>query len=209
MEVRFGDISGEILNAVEEQKANLLVAATHGRRGFQHWLIGSVCERLLRMVHIPILTIGRVKKFTGLPNIQRVLIGVDFSDGCAEAVSYGLSLAQQSQANVTLLHVANFAMGDLTEQYKESLMKGLPREMEKLIPARAKPWCQVTTRVEFGIPYRVILKMAERQKTDIIVLGTHGKSLLDRALVGSNAERVVRGASCPVLAIPPKRRKNP
>src|SRR5262249_15654766 len=188
-------------------KASLVVAATHGRRGFQHWLMGSVCERLLRMVPIPILTIGRVKKVTGLANIRRILVGIDFSESCAEAVSYALSVAQQSKAKVTLLHVAEFAMGDVSDQYRQSLMEGIRREMEKLIPPEARLWCQITTRVEFGIPYRLILKLADVEKTNMIVLGTHGKSMLARALVGSNAERVIRGAPSPVLAIPPKRQK--
>jgi nucleotide-binding universal stress UspA family protein len=62
VEIRFGEIDREILNAIDEYKANLIVAGTHGRRGFQHWLIGSVCERLLRKVPIPILTIGHTKR---------------------------------------------------------------------------------------------------------------------------------------------------
>src|SRR5262245_34155277 len=53
-EVRFGEIDGEILQAIEETKADLIVAGTHGRHGFDHWLIGSVCERLLRRVRVPL-----------------------------------------------------------------------------------------------------------------------------------------------------------
>lgn len=206
-EVRFGEIDREILKAVDEQKANLVVAATHGRRGFQHWLMGSVCERLVRMVPVPILTVGDVRKAAGQPNIKRMLIAVDFSEGSADVVSHALSIAQECLANVMLLHVADFTTGDVAQGYQQSVMQGMRREMEKLVSDDARRWCDIATRVEFGIPYRVILRVAEQGNTDMIVLGTHGKSMLERTLLGSNAERIIRGARVPVLAIPPKLQK--
>ena len=142
-----------------------------------------------------------------MPNIKRVLIGIDFSAGSHEAVSYGFSIAQECQANVTLIHVADLAIGNFADRYKQPLLDGIRLEMEKLIPAEAPNWCDIATQVEFGLPYRSILKFADREKADVIVLGTHGKSLLDRTLLGSNAERIIRGAACPVLAIPPKPQK--
>lgn len=208
VEVRFGEIDREIVNTIGEYKANLVVAGTHGRRGFQHWLIGSVCERLLRTAPIPILTIGHVRTFAGLPNIKRVLIGIDFSAGSTEAAAWGFSIAQKYQADVTLIHVADFVMGDIPDRYRNSLLEGIRLEMEKLIPAEASTRCAITTRVEFGIPFQLILKLAERGKDNLIVLGTHGKSMLDRTLLGSSTERVIRGASCPVLAVPPGQDEN-
>jgi nucleotide-binding universal stress UspA family protein len=202
-EVRLGEIDREVLNAIDEHKANLIVLGTHGRRGLQHWLIGSVCERLLRTVPIPIFTTGAVKGSAGLSGIRRILIGIDFSAGCAEAVSYGFSIAEECEADVTLLHVTDFAPGDIPGRYRQSLVEGIRADMNKLVPPEDLKWCNITTRVEMGIPYKPILKMAEKMNADLIVLGTHGRSLLHRTLLGSNAERVIRGASCPVMAIPP------
>jgi len=200
VEVRFGEIDHEILNAIGEQEAGLLVAGTHGRRGFEHWLMGSVCERLLRRVPIPILTIGRTKRRAGDRDIKRILIGIDFSEGSAEVVAWAFWLARKSQTVVTLLHVTDFVTGDVPTRYRNSLLEGIRVEMEKFVPGAES---HVETRVEFGMPSQVILRLAEREKAGMIVLGTHGKSMLDRTLLGTTAERVIRGAPCPVLAVPP------
>jgi nucleotide-binding universal stress UspA family protein len=203
VEVRFGEIDREILNAIDEYDANLVVAGTHGRRGFQHWLLGSVCEHLLRRVPVPILTVRQGKGVTGFPGLKRILIAIDFSPGSTETASWGASIAQQFQAGITLLHVSDFVMGDVPDQYRSSLLQGIRLEMENLVPAEASR--EITTSIEFGIPFQLILNVAESTKADMIVLGTHGKSTLDRMLVGTTAERVIRGAPCPVLAIPPNR----
>jgi nucleotide-binding universal stress UspA family protein len=207
VEVRFGEVDREILNAIDESESGLLVASTHGRRAFQRWLIGSVCERLLRKVPVPMLTIGQAKRLVTVSAIKRILIAVDFSAGSAEAVSFGFSIAQECQAGVTLLHVTDPIIAGASRDERHALLESVRSEMETMIPAEASNWCEIKTRVASGIPYRLILSLAERGKADMIVLGTHGKSVLDRTLLGSNAERVVRGASCPVLAVPPKRHK--
>jgi len=73
--------------------------------------------------------------------------------------------------------------------------------MTRSIPAAALKNGQVATSVDFGIPYRGILEAAEGPKTDLIVLGAHGKGRLHRTLLGSNAEKFC-GAACPVLTVP-------
>jgi nucleotide-binding universal stress UspA family protein len=199
-EVRFGEIDREILNATEENKVNLIVAGTHGRRGFEHWLIGSVCERLLRRIQVPILTIGRIRR-AGLRKIRGILVGVDFSAGSAEAVAWAFSIAEKLHAGVTLVHVADFVAGDVSAQYKQALLDGVHLEMKKLVPASWNSG-NVTTRVEFGMPFRKILRLAEREKASMIVVGMHGKDMLERTLLGTTAEKVIRASPCPVLAVP-------
>jgi nucleotide-binding universal stress UspA family protein len=65
----------------------------------------------------------------------------------------------------------------------------------------------VNTQVEIGAPYRIILRVLEDEKIDLLVMNIHGKGMLDRALLGSTAERVVRVAPCPVMLIPPMKRR--
>ena len=74
---------------------------------------------------------------------------------------------------------------------------------EDLVPAEVRNWCDVTTRVEFGMPYRLILRVLGKEKPDLLVMNIHGKGMMERALIGSTAERIVRSAKCPVLLIPP------
>ncbi len=199
VEVRFGEIDREILNAIGETRANLIVAGTHGRRGFEHWLMGSVCERLLRRVPVPMLTTGRIDSPAAAQDIREILVGIDFSEGSAEAAAWAFSIAHKFKAGVTLVHVTDYVTSDVPERYRHSLLKGIRFELENLVPARAS---HVATRVEFGIPYQVLLALAEREKAGMIVIGTHGKSMVDRTLLGTTAERVVRGAPCPVLVVP-------
>jgi nucleotide-binding universal stress UspA family protein len=77
------------------------------------------------------------------------------------------------------------------------------RQLEKLVPDNVRPWCEVKTRVEVGVPYSTVLEIQKSEKADLLVMNVHGKRLIDRALLGSTAERVVRAAVCPVLLIPP------
>jgi nucleotide-binding universal stress UspA family protein len=76
-----------------------------------------------------------------------------------------------------------------------------------MVPGEARNWCDIVTRVETGVPYRIILRTIEDERPDLLVMNIHGKGMLDRALLGSTAERVVRAASCPVMMIPPMKRK--
>jgi nucleotide-binding universal stress UspA family protein len=203
-EIRFGEIDQEIINGIDEQGADLIVAGTHGRRGFQHWLMGSVCERLLRRVSIPILTVANPKKRVTVGNIHKILLATDLSDDSPEAAGWALSIADKCGADITLLHVTDFVIGGVPHLYRDSLLQGINLEMKQLLPANAVKDLNVATHVEFGIPFRVVLAFAEKERMDLIVLGTHGKSALERTLLGSTAERVLRGASCPTLAIPPR-----
>jgi nucleotide-binding universal stress UspA family protein len=106
-----------------------------------------------------------------------------------------------------LLHVVHDATADVSGKYRDSLIKGVDKQLQDLIPAEARNWCDVVTCVQTGVPYRMILRTLEDEKVDLLVMNIHGKGMLDRALLGSTAERVVRAASCPVMLIPPMKRK--
>src|SRR5438105_3348225 len=74
------------------------------------------------------------------------------------------------------------------------------------IPSDARSKCVIETRVEVGEPYLEIVNVVKDVRADLLVINIHGKGRLERALLGSTSERVIRGASCPVLAIPPPRK---
>jgi nucleotide-binding universal stress UspA family protein len=204
-EVRMGDIDLEIRHAVESQKADLVVMGTHGRRGFERLVMGSVAERMIRHCPVPLITVGPGRKGAAPPDIRRILITTDFSEGTRNAMDYGLSIAQECQAKVTLLHVIHDLAADPTAKHHEELFRNIQIEMQKLIPEDALNWCEVETRIEAGLPYQVISEFVQSGKFDLLVMNIHGKNMLDRVLVGSTAERTVRAASetCPILLIPP------
>jgi nucleotide-binding universal stress UspA family protein len=76
-------------------------------------------------------------------------------------------------------------------------------QLEKLVPSNVRSSCEVKTRVEVGVPYSTVLAIQKSEKADLLIMNVHGKGLIDRALLGSTAERVVRASVCPVLLIPP------
>lgn len=204
-EVRLGDIDLEIRRAVDKQKADLVVMGTHGRRGFERLVMGSVTERMIRHCAVPLITVGPGRKGEAPPNIRRILVTTDFSEGTSDAMAYALSIAQECQAKVTLLHVVHDVAADVSGKYLEPLLRGIDAELQKMVPEDALDWCDVETRIEAGLPHQFIPKFLQSGKFDLLVMNIHGKSMVDRALLGSTAERTVRAAAeiCPVMLIPP------
>jgi len=201
--VRVGDVDLEIHDLAKSEKADLIVMGTHGRRGFERWFMGSVTEGLLRRSTVPLMTIGGTIAKATYPMMRRILITTDFSDGTSDAIRYAFSIAQECQSRVTLLHVVSDINGEVSGKYREPLIHSIQMKIESLVPKEARDWCEVSTRVETRLPSRKILEILRKEKFDLIVMNIHGKGMLDRALLGSTAERVVRGATAPVLVIPP------
>ena len=101
--VRTGDIEKGIQKVVRSAKIDFVVMGTHGRRGVERWVLGSVAEQLLRNIKVPLLTIGRTRKPEAAPPaIRRILVTTDFSQGTPEAMAYAFSIAQECQAQISL-----------------------------------------------------------------------------------------------------------
>ena len=206
-EIRTGDVYDQIKQAIEVVQPELVVMGTHGRRGVERWFMGSTTEKLMRHSPVPLLTISASGEKVAVPRFRRILVTTDFSDGTPDALAYAFSAAQENESEITLLHVVHDVTADVTGKYRDSLIAGIRKQLDDVVPAEAKNWCEIATRVETGVPYRIILKILEDEKIDLLVMNIHGKGMLDRALLGSTAERVVRAASCPVMLIPPMKRK--
>jgi nucleotide-binding universal stress UspA family protein len=206
--LRPGDVYDEIKQAIRVISPDLIVMGTHGRRGVERWFMGSTTEKLLRHSAVPILTISTAEELPlTTARFRRILVTTDFSEGATDTLAYALSLAEQNGSQITLLHVVDKIIEgvavDLSGWYQKPSVEGVQKQLEDLVPADARSRCDVVTRIGTGVPYRVILGFLEDEKVDLVVMSIHGKGLVDRALLGSTAERVVRGASCPVLLIPP------
>jgi nucleotide-binding universal stress UspA family protein len=201
-EVRVGNPQDEIRHVVDADKPDIVVMGTHGRRGLERWFLGSVTESLLRHSPVPLLTVSPATA-RGERHFRRIVVTTDFSDGTADALAYAFSIAQEHQAHLDLLHVVHDVGIDISRRYRDPYLKNVRTKLENLIPGEAKDWCKVNTKIEAGVPYRVILSVIKQTKPDLLVMNIHGKGMLDRALLGTTAERVVRAANCPVLLIPP------
>jgi nucleotide-binding universal stress UspA family protein len=200
--VRIGDIDQELQTSIEETEADLVVMGTHGRRGFERWFLGSVTERLLRHSPVPVLTMSDLDHAIAVPpDLERILVTTDFSDGTSAAMDYALALAQEAPAEIKLLHVVE--QPPERKGSVEGIAGILEEHLDSMVPDAVRNWCTVSAEVKIGLPYQRILAAAEETKADLLVMNIHGKGIFERALLGATAERVLRGAECPVLAIPP------
>ena len=141
--------------------------------------------------------------------LRKVLVPTDFSESARHALTYGISFAREYEAELSVVHVVeNLTVGyasdlfpvPMAEVFQE--ISGYAKvELAKLgEEARAKG-VTVVEQVVQGKPSAEIIRFARETEVDMIVLGTHGKGMLDQALFGSTTERVVRRAPCPVLTV--------
>ena len=140
--------------------------------------------------------------------IKRVLVPTDFSDSARHALTYGVSFAREFEAELLLVHVVeNLTVGYASDLFPVPMadvfeeISGYARsELAKLAAEGREKGVTVREIVAQGKPSAEIVRIAGEEAADVIVLGTHGKGMLDKALFGSTTERVIRKAPCPVLS---------
>ena len=138
--------------------------------------------------------------------ITRVLFATDFSRWARRAEDYACALACSWRASLTVLCVAEFPPGlnpdyPVNQQYLADLMKTASSQLADLKGRAERRGIVVTTRMATGIPSDEVIAAAQAEGSDLIIVGTRGKTGLAHVLLGSTAERVIRGAPCPVLAV--------
>ncbi|MBZ5660287.1 MAG: universal stress protein [Acidobacteriia bacterium] len=200
-----GEVWPMLNEVATEHKADLIVIGTHGRTGVTRVLLGSVAEEIFRKSTVPVLTVGphASKDTERRLEMKEILFATDFSPESLAALPFAVSLAQEHQARLTLLHIVGPAkVGELVhaEQYAESIM----RQLRKLVPAEAEPWCEPNCKVEHGHEAEKIMEVANALGADLIVLGVRGaEGGIGAAthLLQSIAHKVVTQARCPVLTV--------
>jgi nucleotide-binding universal stress UspA family protein len=215
--ITVGKPADEISRAVEEQDIDLVITATRGRSGLKRLLLGSVTERLMRILTCPLLVVhGREHEFGSAAaqkiKLAKILVGCDFSADSSLAFEHGLSLAQEFQSELHLAHVIEPPVqpnlfkaetplaGDIQVDYHNLLMQ----KLRDMVPEDAANWCKPQTRVLEGQPYEELVNYSESNDIDMIVLGVRGHRLVKSLLLGSTTDRVVRKSPCPVLSVSAK-----
>ncbi len=208
--VTSGRAAFEIARQAERMAADLLVLGTHVRSGFERLLIGSVTERLLRTTNVPIMTVPPPVKRPDAVRYNTILCPVDFSDASMRALEYALSLAKEANARIILLHVLEGFVDepDLNEfrtvnvfEYFQRLEQDASRRLAAAVPDDARVWARPIERIVKGKAHRQILRLAEEDGAELIVMGVSGQGALSRALFGSTTDHVIRAARCPVLTL--------
>ena len=211
--VRTGKPFHEITAAARKHAADLIVIATHGHTGLNHLLLGSTAERVVRHAACPVLTVP-THALTGCDSntpaltLKRILVPTDFSIGSIDAFPYAVLLAGLFRAKLIFFNaVEEFPIDhllgrELTNEtmapmlrLAEADLEGMAANLSRSVDLRA------AAVVRQGKPAAEICHTAASLGVDLIVLATHGYTGLKHVWLGSTAERVVRHAPCPVLAV--------
>jgi nucleotide-binding universal stress UspA family protein len=192
-----------ILAYADREAVDCIVMGTVGRTGLDRFVLGSVTERTLRESTVPVFTVhaDTVPRM----DFEAVLVPTDGSD-CAEAAAdHAIALATETGASLHVVHavdpgvawggVDSAAILDALEEHGE---RAIRRVVERAADADVST---VEAAVVSGPPSRAIVDYADEQDVDLVVMGTHGRTGLDRHLIGSVTERVVRRSRVPVLAL--------
>jgi nucleotide-binding universal stress UspA family protein len=191
-----------IVDHAEARDVDLLVMGTQGRTGLNRFVLGSVTERTLRIASVPVLT---VRTSTPIKELDEILVATDGSEGANAAVTHAVGLAAAIDATLHVVHVVDATVArptsadgsilDLLEAAgQEALDRAIERAERADVPA-------VEATLLSGSPHRAIVDYAAAADVDLTVVGTHGRTGIDRLLLGSVAERVVRTAGTPVLGL--------
>ena len=210
-----------IMRRADALDVDLIVAGSHGRKGMRRMLLGSVMEPLLHRSGQPVLIVPAGLNLSSLERpvaFSRIICGVDFSEASLTALAYALSIAEECDARLTIVNAIEMPPELLNPpQPPDFNIEPARREAEAerltklraLIPEHARDYCTVQTAVVEGGASRQLLRLADEQQADLVVLGVHGRNPLYRAVFGSNAKDVVTRAHCPVLIVPggPRRQR--
>jgi len=203
-----GDVWDVLCRLIGEHDIGLLVVGTHGRTGARKVFMGSIAEKIFRQADCPVLTVGPnvVHQQKSVAEFNRILLATNFGAESLAAASYAVSLAQEHQARLSLLHVlappqaAAYAATVDPKSSSELLL----RRLQELVPPDTDLWCHPEYFIQFGPPADRILQFSGAHGVDLIVMGVHpayGAVSAVTHLVHSTAQHIVAHATCPVLTV--------
>jgi nucleotide-binding universal stress UspA family protein len=205
-----GDPAEEILRHARTAPADLIVMGTHGRRGFDRWVLGSVAGRIVHKARCAVMAVPTPPEETrpaATPMYKEILCARELW-GWEPVLDAASAIARASGSHLTVLHVVDdlrqYAATARTAHIDWADFEDLVTRdaHERLRQAVASQGAGATDDlVVTGKPYREILETAEARGADLIVMGTHGRNALERMFVGSTALHVLRQSRCPVLTV--------
>jgi len=186
--------------AIRKHEIDLIVLGTHGRTGARKLLLGSVAEEVFRRSSVPVLTLGPEAKGVGEGGFQCVLLATDFGKASFDAAPYALSLAEENDARLVLLHV--LPERGKNEEPSASVTDVL-RWLDDMVPLEAKLWCRPMAVARYGDVAERVVETAAEHGADVIVLGVRAAENLGAAthLERAIAHKIVAQAPCPVLTV--------
>jgi nucleotide-binding universal stress UspA family protein len=196
-----GDPALQILQAARDTEADLIVMATHGRKGVSRVVLGSVTEGVLHATPCPLLTIPPRAAGAG-GSFRRVVCAVDFSPSSPATLSHALDMVEEAAGELTVVSVVDPAFSSKPPAEARADVEDALERLHHRVPDEVAHWCVLRNAVRFGETASEVLKVAAQERADLIVVGAHSRRPLVGVMAGSCADRIVRESSCPVLAVP-------
>jgi nucleotide-binding universal stress UspA family protein len=199
-----GEPPSVLIETAEGRKADLIALGTYGRKGLKRLLMGSVTSQVILNAPCDVLVVKRpCSACTG--NYASILVPFDGSEYSKKALSRAAELAMRDGGHVTALYVIP-RYEEMVEFFRtDAIQKSLRQEAEKVV-AEARRAAQekgilLATEIRDGHAADEIVKMAERQEADLIMMGTHGWRGVNEAIMGSTTARVLTESPIPVLVV--------
>ncbi|MFD1687056.1 universal stress protein [Halobellus litoreus] len=201
-EVLHGDPYEAIVEYSTQSGNELIVMPTHGRRGLQRFLLGSVTERVINTADVPVIAVNPGTQPLTYP-CQELLVPTDGSRGSELALSEGIALANATGATLHLLHVVETgSLGpDARSLVKEEELATRADEIiaDAIETAEAATVDRIASEIEFGVPSREIRNYIDTHEIDFAILGTHGTTDFSRYMMGGVSAKIVRTSPVPVM----------
>jgi nucleotide-binding universal stress UspA family protein len=176
-----------IVDEAARNKVEMIIMGRHGRTGLKRLMMGSVTARTIGHCLCKLLVVPESAKVS----YNNILVATDGSKYSDAASREAISIAKRCGSDLIVLSVAT----------KEKNLPDAKKSVEKISQVAVKEGLKVKTLTPRGIPYEVIVKTAEQKNADVIVIGCHGRTGLERLLMGSVTERVIGHANCAVLVV--------
>jgi nucleotide-binding universal stress UspA family protein len=210
-----GEPASEIARAVREYDIDLVTVVTHGRKGLTRALWGSTAEEIIAEAPAPVLTIRPPQhdfvEHRGSRSelrLNRVLLATNFRPSSAAATQVATQLANQTGAELHAVYVIGDYIEQLSVIFPEGGLTALTRlrshVQERMAQLARDDGARAITHIAEGRPYEEVVRLAVEKDADVIVIGTnvHASLFGGTPVLGSEIERVVRNAPCPVLCVP-------
>lgn len=207
-----GRVVAEIVERARRWPADLVVMGTHGRSGFERWVLGSVTERVLRQAPCPVLVVPPVATApipATAPPFRRILCAMDFSPASLAALRFAARLQEEPGVELHVLHVVEWQFEDEpgarlagfdVPEFRRYLEKDARERLGRTLRGLGER-AGLHAQVGGGRSWREILKAVEERHADLVVMGVRGRNPVDLALFGSTTQHVARQAGCPVLVV--------
>jgi len=191
-----GQVQEQLLAAAVDNKADLIVLGTHGRRGLGRLFAGSETEALIRRVQCPVLSVGPLSPELGKKpwSIRNVVCATTLEPRSAEMVAFAYKLAAVHEAELALFHVKKSPEEEMDwSNFEEAFHRYIPEDLGK------RSWLRM--RLSSRAPGNNIVTFAKENQADLIVMGAHAATQIDTHLARGTVARVLAEAECPVMTL--------